>query len=159
MASTYEALLLSLTSQLAPPVTTAPLTSSAVGTPSSGTTETFDAIFGYYQTNLVAGRRYLAVMNGVGLSGTVAGDVYNILIRNSGSSSNPTASSTQVAAAQYVVPTAGGAGQQTFALAGSFLAPTTGANTFGVSVTRKSGTGTGTLLFTREMYVMYLGVV
>jgi hypothetical protein len=85
--------------------------------------------------------------------------VYRLQIRNSGTASNPTSASTSVALAEYVVPAAGGTGQQTVALASSFLAPSTGPNTFGMSVTRLSGTGTGTPLFSRELYVMYLGVV
>ena len=164
MASTYEALLLAQTSQLAVPVTVAPKTTSSSGTmtPAGGSnpgTETFDAVLGYYQVTLIAGRRYLAVMNGLLCGASVANDVYGLLLRNSGTSSNPTSASTQVAGSQWVAAAAGGAGEQSMALAGSFIAPATGTNTFGFSAQRKSGTGAFTPLGTRELYVMYLGAV
>lgn len=159
MASTYEALLLSLVSQLSMPVTVAPQTTSANGTATSGTTETFDAVLGYYQVSLTAGRRYLAVMNGLVGNGSVVADDYTIQIRNSGTSSNPTAASTLIAQTQWYVPATGSGGRGGIPFAGSFIAPATGLNTFGVSATRVAGTGVFTPVGTRELYVMYLGTV
>jgi hypothetical protein len=159
MASTYEAYLLAQLAGLVIPVTVAPASTSASGTASSGTTEVFDAVLGYYSCNLISGRRYLAIMNGLGVSGTVAADLYEMQIRNSGTSSNPTTSSTSVASGRYYVSAAGGGGAQSMALAGSFIAPANGLNTFGMSITRIGGSGVGTPVLQRELYVMYLGVV
>ena len=124
--------------------------------------EEFDAVLGYYQVSLVAGRRYLAVMNNLIVGATVATDLYSLRIRNSGSSSNPTAASTAVAYAQWYCPAVGGAGEENVIVAGSFIAPTNGINTFGFSAQRAAGTGALTPLSNtppRELYVMYLGVV
>lgn len=162
MADTFEALLMALTAQLAVPVSVAPTTTGSNGTATSGATETMDAVLGTYQVNLIAGRRYLAIMNGLGLSGSVASDVFRVNIRNSGSSSTPTSGSTLIATTQYIVPAAGGTGQQTLLLGESFLAPVTGTNTFGMFTVRQTGTGVGTPISIgtqRELYVMYLGTV
>lgn len=147
--------------QFAVPVNATPQATSSAGTatPTSGGGETFDAVLGYYQAPLVAGRRYLAVMNGLIGNGSVAADDYTIQIRNSGTSSNPTTSSTMVAQSQWYVPAAGTGGRTGIPLAGSFIAPATGLNTFGVSATRIVGTGAFTPVGTRELYVMYLGTV
>lgn len=163
MASTYEALLLAQTAQLATPVIATPQSTSSAGTMTSGTTETFDAVLGYYQCTLIAGRRYLAIMNGLLCGASVANDLYTLRIRNSGTSSNPTTSSTIVAAAQWYCVATGGPGEVTTAIAGSFVAPATGTNTFGFSALRAVGTGVYTPLSLsgapRELYVMYLGAV
>jgi hypothetical protein len=164
MASTYELLLMAQVSQLLPPVNATPVSTVTNGTTSVGTTETFDAVLGYYQCSLIAGRRYLATMNGLVGNGT-SGDVYTLQIRDSGSASNPTASSTLIAMGEWAPAASGSAGRQSIPLAGSFIASSTGTHTFGMSSTRISGTGafvpiganagTGT----RELYVMYLGTV
>lgn len=163
MASTIETLLLALTSQLAVPVSTTPISTASNGTASSGTTEEFDAVLGYYQTTLVSGRRYLVVMNNLVCGATVANDLYTLRIRNSGTSSNPTTSSTCVAVAQWLCVNTGGGGETTAAIAGSFIAPASGTNTFGFSSQRAAGTGVYTPLSSnsvnRELYVMYLGCV
>jgi hypothetical protein len=159
MADDLELLALSAVAQLQPPVTATPIATLSTGTGSSGTTETFDAVLGYYQTTLIAGRRYLAIVNGLLLSGSVAADSYTVRIRYSASSSNPTSASPAVGSSQYYVPTAGGPGQQVVALGGSFIASATGLSTFGLSVTRSAGTGVGTPVGNRELYVMYLGAV
>lgn len=163
MASTYEALLLAQTAQLMVPVNAAPVSTSSTGTPSSGTTETFDIVLGYYQATLIAGRRYLAIMNGLIGNAGVAGDVYTLQIRNSGSSSNPTSSSTLVAQVQWTSQYAGTSSRTPLFIANSFIAPTTGVNTFGFSSTKAIGTGPFTPVAPpngmRELYVMYLGAV
>lgn len=163
MPSAIETLLLAQTAQLAVPVTATPQFTTSTGTSTSGTTETIDTVLGFYQVSLVAGRRYLAVMNSLGCGASVAGDLYALRIRNSGSSSNPTTSSTQIALAQWLGTTAGGGGEETQYLAASFIAPSTGLNTFCFSAQRLAGTGAYTpfslLGQARELYVMYLGAV
>lgn len=159
MASTFEALLLAQTTQLVTPVLTTPASTSSNGTATSGTTETFDAVLGYYAVSLIAGRRYLAIVNGVIGNGSVVADEYMIQIRNSGTSSNPTSSSTLIAQSEWYVPATGSGGREAIVLGSSFIAPASGTNTFGMSATRVSGTGVFTPVGTRELYVMYLGMV
>jgi hypothetical protein len=163
MASAIETLLLAQTAQLAVPVSATPVSTSSPGTASSGTTETFDTVLGYYQTSLIAGRRYMVVVNNLLCGATVANDVYALRVHNSGSSSNPTSGSTTIAQSDWLCVNTGGAGETTVPLAGSFIAPATGINTFGLSMQRIAGTGVGTPLSpssaSRELYVMYLGVV
>lgn len=165
MASTYEALLLAQTAQLMVPVSAAPISTSSNGTASSGTTETFDAVLGYYQATLISGRRYMAIMNGLVGNAGVAADVYTLQIRNSGTSSNPTSSSTLVAQSEWYGAVAGSGGRQGIVLQGSFIAPATGTNTFGMSSTRVAGSGSftpvtaGNAAAVRELFVIYLGAV
>jgi hypothetical protein len=166
MASTLEAFLLAQVAGLALPVTATPVSTTSNGTPTPGTggAETFDAVLGYYAVTLVAGRRYLAVVNGLVGNGTVTADVYSVQIRNSGSASNPTTSSTLITQTEWYVPAAGSSGRDGITLSGSFIAPASGVNTLGVSATRVVGSGVftptvGTNNNVRELYVMYLGVV
>jgi len=164
MASTYEILLLAATAQLAPPVTATPVSTISNGTVTVGTTETFDAVLGYYAVTLVAGRRYLAVVNGLVGNGTVTADVFSVQIRNSGSASNPTSSSTLITQTEWYVPAVGSSGRDGITLSGSFIAPASGVNTLGVSATRAVGSGVFTPVVgpgnsVRELYVMYLGAV
>lgn len=164
MASTYEALLLAQTAQLAVPVSATPVSTSSIGTAGVGTTETFDAVLGYYQATLIAGRRYIAVMNGL-IGNGAAGDVYSCQIRNSGTSSNPTSASTLICNSEWYCPVAGTGGRGVIALSGSFIAPSTGVNTFGMSYFRVVGSGNFTPVSgnvsgaVRELYVAYLGAV
>lgn len=135
----------------------APLNTTASGTPTSGTTEVFDAILGYYQVTLINGHTYRASVNGLQGSGTVAGDLYNIFIRDSGNSSNPTSASTQIAHSRWYCPAVAGAGQSSIVLAMSFVAAGSGVHTFGVSAARVSGTGVFTPVNTRELLIEDLG--
>lgn len=142
------------------PVATAPISTGSAGTTTpSGGAETFDAVLGYYQCTLTAGSRYVAVVNGLQGDGTVVGDLFNVYIRDSGSASDPTPSSTQIAHSRWECAATGSGGLTTIALAQSFIAPSTGVHTFGVSAARSAGTGTFTPVNTRELYVMYLGTV
>lgn len=159
MATDLELLLMAQTAPLAVPVAVAPASTSSNGTATSGTTETFDTVLGYYQVNLIAGRRYLAIVNGLIGNGTVIGDEFTLQIRNSGTSSNPTSASTLIAQTEWYTNAAGTAGRVGAALGQSFIAPVTGLNTFGMSATRILGTGAFTPVGTRELYVMYLGTV
>ena len=163
MASDLELLALAAVAQLQPLVTATPQSTASTGTPSSGTTETFDIVLGYYQCQLIAGRRYQAQMNGLIGNAGVAGDEYMLQIRDSGSSSNPTASSTLVAQTQWSSQTAGAPGRIPIYLANSFIASSTGTHTFGFSSTKIGGTGPFTPVspasLVRELFVVYLGAV
>src|SRR5579859_8003973 len=108
MASTLETYLLALCNTMGQGVQAAPVSTAASGTPTSGTTETFDAVLGTYQWNAVAGRRYMVFMNNLLGGGTVTADLYSLRIRNSGSASAPTASSTAIAFTQWYCPVNGG---------------------------------------------------
>jgi hypothetical protein len=158
MASDLELLALAAVAQLQPLVTVTPASTTSNGTTTSGTTETFDAVLGYYQVSLIAGRRYMAILNNMLVGTTVTNDAYALRIRNSGTSSNPTSASTQIAQSQWYAPGAGGAGETVY-VSGSFIAPTTGLNTFGFSAQRLAGTGVLTPVNARELFVMYLGAV
>lgn len=163
MASGLELLALAAVAQLQPLVTATPTSVTTSGTPTVGTTETMDAILDTYQTYLIAGRRYMAVMNGLVGNGSVAGDVYATNIRNSGSSTTPTASSMLVAQQSWVASAAGTAGRSPIPLAGSFIAPATGLNTLAFFAQRTGGTGVFTpispAVIARELLVIYLGAV
>lgn len=168
MASELELWLASQIGPLAPPVTAAPVSTNLPGTATSGTTETFDAVLGFYQCNVTAGRRYQAVMLGLHGNCGVANDIYSLQIRDSGTSSNPTAASTLVAQAQWTSTTTGSLSRVPIPLSNTFTATSSGLHTFGFSATRISGTGSftpeppnanGTAQFIRELFIMYLGAV
>lgn len=161
MAGTLEAYLLALTNTMGQGIQAIPVSTSSGGTMTSGATETFDAVLGTYQWNAVAGRRYMVFVNNLLGGATVTGDLYELRVRNSGSSSAPTTSSTVVAFTQWYCPVNGGPGQTGIQLQGSFLAPTSGTNTIQMSAQRVAGTGVFTPVsgaFTREMFVVDLGV-
>lgn len=163
MASQFELIALATVAQLQPLVTATPTSTVTNGTPTSSVAEIRDDVLGVYQCNLIAGRRYMAVMNGLVGNGSVAGDVYAINIRNSGSSSTPTASSTLVAQQSWVPQAVATVGRAPIPLAGSFIAPVTGVNTFAFLAQRLSGSGIFTPVspnaIARELFVMYLGAV
>lgn len=163
MASTLEAFLLAQVAALTLPISATPASSSSNGTPTASSTETEDTVLGTYQCSLIAGRRYLAVMNGlIGNCGT-AGGIFLCNIRNSGSGSAPTASSTLVAQQQWTSTTTATASRVGIPLANSFIAPTSGLNTFAFFAQLVGGSGIFTPVSPtngfRELYVMYLGVV
>jgi len=163
MATALELLALAQIAQLVVPVNIAPQSTTASGTPTTATNEIRDDILGVYQCTLTAGRRYMAIMNGLVGNASAAGDVYAINIRNSGTSSTPTAASTLVVQQSWVASAVGTAGRAPIPLAGSFIAPATGTNTFAFFAQRTGGTGVFTPLspavIARELFVMYLGTV
>jgi hypothetical protein len=162
MASTLELLLLAGVAQLAVTVNATPVSTTSVGTVTSGTTEVLDSALGTYQCTLIGGRRYMAVLNNALGSGSEAADLYKINIRNSGTSSTPTTSSTIVATTQWYVSATGGSGSTGLYVAGSFIAPASGTNTLGVFAQRAAGSGTMSIVsgvVARELFVMYLGAV
>jgi len=162
MAGTLEAYLLALTSTMGQGIQAAPVSTVSNGTSTSATTETFDAVLGNYQFSAVAGRRYMVILNNLVNGATVTADLYNLRIRNSGSSSAPTTSSTIVAYTQWYCPVNGGPGQTGIQLQGSFIAAANGTNTLGFSAQRAAGTGVYTPLsggIARELFVVDLGVL
>lgn len=134
-----------------------PNSTSSNGTSTSGTTETFDAVLGYHQVQLVSGRRYQATVNGLIGNGGTALDEYLLQIRDSGSASNPTAASTLIAQTNYEVPAIGSSGRNGVVLGQSFLSASTGTHTLGVSATRFTGSGIFTPVGTRELFVEDMG--
>lgn len=139
-------------------VPTVPKTTSSTGTATSGTTETFDALLGYYQFTALAGVRYMALVNGAKGSST-AGELYAFRIRDSGTAANPVATDTIVAETSWYCPATGGGGQAQVYLAGSFLVTVGGVHTIGLSVTRLAGANTCSAVGSRELFVMAVGTV
>lgn len=138
---------------------TAPISTASNGTATSGTTETADAVLGNYTFTALAGTRYEVTMNNLVGSGTVAGDVYQVKIRDGGASA-PTTSSTLIAFSQWVPPAAGGAGQETIPLQGTFFVSGSGVHTLGFFAVRVSGTGVFTPVsgnLARELFVTAMG--
>ena len=163
MAGTIEAYLLALTSTMGQGILGIPAATTSTGTATSGTTETLDAVLGTYQFNVVSGRRYQVVIDGLLGNGTVAGDVFGLRIRNSGSSSAPTSASTVVAESAWYCTGVGSAGRSGNSFTGTFLAGANGTNTIGFFAVRISGTGVYTPVSgfsgaAREMYAVDLGV-
>lgn len=136
-----------------------PTATSANGTAGSTTTgtEVFDAVLGYHQVSLISGRRYQVTVNGLIGNGNTANDEYTLQVRDSGSASNPTASSTLIAQSEWVAVAAGSVGRGTISLGQSFLSASTGTHTFGVSYIKASGVGPFTPVGTREIFVEDLG--
>lgn len=139
------------------PTGSSPISTSTNGTVSVGTTETFDAVLGYYAPTLINGHRYQVILNGLIGNASVLADVYTIQIRNSGNATNPTSGSTLIAQSEWEAPAAGSGGRQTIAVSMTFVASGSNVQTFGVSALRQSGTGVFTPLGTRELYVVDLG--
>jgi len=135
-----------------------PVSAAAVGTTTSGTTETRDAVLGNYTFTAVAGRRYQVVVNGMLGSGSVVGDLFAIKVRNGGAST-PTTASTAVASLRYPVFAAGGVGQTGIPLSGTFV-PGAGTVTLGIFAVRLAGTGILNLAsdaVSRELYAVDIG--
>lgn len=138
-------------------ITAAPISTGSDGPATSGTTESFDTTLGYYQATLISGHQYRAILDGAMGNGTVVGDLFNIFIRDSGSSSAPTTSSTQIAHSRWYCAVTGTNGRTTIALAMPFTASSSGVHTFGVSAARVNGSGTFNLVNTRALFVVDLG--
>ena len=137
----------------------APVSTASNGTATAGgAVEIRDAVLGNYTFTAVAGRRYRAVVDGLGASTTVAGDAVVLNIRNGGAST-PTAASTAVASAKAVLPaSSSGLG---IALAGTFV-PGAGTVTLSLFTVRVAGTGmesptSNTGVVNRELYVVDIG--
>ena len=139
---------------------TVPTSTTSNGTSTSGVTETMDSVLGTYQFTAVAGQRYEVKLNNLIGGATVAGDLYQLKIRDSGSASTPTSSSTLVAFSQWYCIASGGPGQTGVQLQGTFVAAGSGTHTLGFFAQRVAGTGTFAPLsgnLARELFVHELG--
>lgn len=141
----------------------ASVTSTTNGTP-GGATETADAVLGTLPFTAVAGRRYQVGMNGLHGNGSAAADRYAVRIRDSGSSSAPTNTSTLVAESEWVSSTSGTSGRAVIPLSGTFIAGSSGTHTLQMFSATLSGTGPFTPVvgaggLARELYVEDLGTV
>jgi len=135
-----------------------PISTANNGTPSSGTTETRDAVMGNYIFTAVAGRRYEVRLNGAQFAGSVGADQFLANIRNGGSFT-PTAASTLISGQRFIVATVGF--PMPIYVAGTFV-PGAGVQTLSVFTVRTAGTGyvtpySGTI--SRELYVVDMGPV
>jgi hypothetical protein len=143
-----------------PPAGT-PISTTTNGTASSGTTETFDTVLGYYQFTAINGHWYEVRCFGLVGNCGVDGDTYQLQVRDSGSSSNPTTSSTLVAQTQWTSEYNGVSSRTPIYLAAPFQAAGSGTHTLGFSSQRTSGSGSFTPVcppnLSRGMYVVDLG--
>lgn len=145
-------------SVLSPGIVGAPVSTASSGTPTSGTTETFDAVLGYLQVTLISGHYYRVSVDEMNAVATVAGDWYDIRIRDSGSSSDPTSSSTQIAHIRWYAPVADSSARGiSVPVTNTFLCTSTGTHTFGISAARIAGTGVLTPVNTRQFVIEDLG--
>ena len=142
----------------------APTTTASTGTATAGgTVEVLDAVLGTYQWTAQAGRRYRVLLEGCYVSTSVANDLYVVRVRDSGSASAPTITSTVVASGAVTLPVTGGPGQSSVYVVGTFLAGATGTHTIQATIQRGGGTGVGTPLSnngtSRQLYVEDIGNV
>lgn len=136
----------------------APIVVGSAGTTTSGTTETFDTVLGYLQATLTSGRRYRVSVDALNVIATVAGDWFDLRIRDSGDSSDPTSSDTQIAHARWYAPVADSSSSGiSVSLTNTFLCATGGMHTFGMSAVRLAGTGTLTPANTRTFLIEDVG--
>lgn len=119
-----------------------PTTTTSNSTTTSGTTDTIDAVLGNYQFTAIAGRRYRVIAANQFGNGSVAGDVFAVRVRNSGSASTPTTSSTAVIDTGWVTaPTTGSSGRTAIPMEDTFIAASSGTQTLALFMQRVSGTG------------------
>jgi hypothetical protein len=120
----------------------APVSTTTIGNAVS-TPEAADTVLGYLQATLVAGRRYRV---GIGsyLGNGVAGEVYLIRIRDSGSASNPTNTSAMIAEIPFHPAVSGTSGRRELYLEDTFISASSGVHTFGVFAVRAAGTSSFT---------------
>jgi hypothetical protein len=143
------------------PVGAPPISTTVNGTPSSGTTETFDVILGYYQFTAISGHWYEVRCFGLVGNCGVNGDTYQLQVRDSGSQSAPNSSSTMVAQIQWTSEYNGVSSRTPIYLAAPFQATSGGTHTLGFSSERTSGSGSFTPVcppsLSRGLYVVDLG--
>src|SRR5262249_52185879 len=94
-----------------------------------------DSVLGTLAVSLVGGRRYRVVMTGLVGNGGAAGDTYAVRIRDSGSVSAPTNTSTLVAEQLWLATATGSGGRQPIPLEDTFIA----SGAAGVSATHTLG--------------------
>lgn len=135
-------------------IMTLPTTTSSDGTATSGTTDTRDAVLGNYTFTAVANRRYRVTCTGT-LNGSVAADRFTLQIRDGGAST-PTGASSSIAAIAKYMPATASNGRDNFIISNTFT-PSAGTRTLSLFVSRFNGTGIGTPVGTRELYVEDIG--
>lgn len=118
-----------------------PISTVTNGTATVGTTDTIDSVLGNYQFTAISGRRYRVVMTGLMGNGSVAADVFAIRVRDSGSASTPTTSSTAVLDTAWTPTTTGSPGRQLIPMEDTFIAGSSGTHTLAFFAQRSSGTG------------------
>jgi hypothetical protein len=133
----------------------APTSTSTDGTGTSSTTDTRDAILGNYTFTAIANRRYRVTLSGMSLNGSVANDRFNYNIRDGGAST-PTGASGSVAAGSVITYIVGTNGRATTHISATFT-PSAGTRTLSLFVARAAGTGVGTPVGSRELYVEDIG--
>ena len=131
-----------------------PTTTTSDGTATSGTTDTRDAVLGNYQFTAVSGRRY-RIMCTFLLNGSVANDRFICQIRDGGGST-PTSASTSVTATSKLTVVTGSNGREGVVLSNTFT-PSAGTHTLALFLARFNGTGIGTPVGLRELYVEDIG--
>jgi len=122
-------------------IVVAPTSTVSSGTPTSSSTEIMDSVLGTLQATLVSGRRYRVEVTGLLGGSTVANDLVQVKIRDSGSSSTPTTASALVALSVWECQTTGGPGQTTIQLFDTFVAGSSGTHTFAMFSQRIAGSG------------------
>lgn len=138
----------------------APTTTASNGSATSAGTEVRDSILGNYVFTAIAGRRYRIQynphINTSATAGSIAAiDHYVVNIRDGGNAT-PTTASTLVATGTVAVPVGGGPGQVSLTVTDTY-APGAGTVTLGAFTQRINGTGTGTPVQSRSLYVEDIG--
>lgn len=123
-----------------------PVSTSTNGTATSGTTDTMDTVLGTYQFTAIAGRRYRVCLANLVCNGSVAADAFAIRVRDSGSASTPTTSSTAVLDSSWTCVVTGSGGRVTLSLFETFVASSSGTHTLAFFAQRVGGTGVFTPL-------------
>lgn len=119
------------------------------------TTETRDSVLGNHTVTTVANRRYRVTLAGMSVNSSVANDRYNWNIRDGGAST-PTNASTAVISGSEVVTVTGTNGRRTACVTGTW-APSAGTHTLAFFLVRAAGSGTGTPVGARELFVEDIG--
>ena len=118
-----------------------PINTGSAGTATVGTTDTMDTVLGTYQFTAVTGRRYRVVMANLFGNGSVAGDVFAVRIRDSGSASTPTTASPAVVDNAWTPMAAGTTGRSAIPMVETFVASSSGTHTLAFFAQRSTGTG------------------
>jgi hypothetical protein len=136
-----------------------PAATADPGSPSSGTTEIRDTVLPVYTCITQVAGRYRVVYAGLKVSGTAVADLFTINIRNGGSGV-PGLSSTIVATDAKYIAAIGGAGQEGLSISKTFMSGAGAAVTLAAFIQRASGgSGVGTPIGDRELYIEYMGPI
>lgn len=127
-----------------PPELMPPVPKKSSTATSAFTTETKDTQVGDYQFQAFGGRRYRVCAN-VRVQVSVAATVVDVRVRDSGSASSPTISSTLLVATSGDISQAGGPGATTRHMQKPLENLTPGLHTVAIFGARTAGTGTVTL--------------